>query len=265
MLKYLLWTVVITLAIVFPLEQTAMGSIDLPAFNPANFTPGQPIDNQYLPMVPGLTYRYEGEVEEESETILVSNEVFTTYDTRTILGVLCRVVQDTEWADGEIGELTREWFSQDNDGNIWYFGEDVDIYEGGVVVSHDGSWEAGVDGALPGYLMKGNPLTGENPYYQEYYAGVAEDIAQVLSLSEPVSIGFGDYDNCLQVLEWNPLDDPVGEEHKFFAPSVGLVFIVELEDNIEFELVSIVPEPATLSLLSIAAVALIRRRNGRRA
>ena len=240
---------------------TAGAATELPAFDPNDFTSGASIDNPYLPMTPGTVRMYEGEVEEDGVVVTETNEVFVTFMTKEILGVTCRVVRDTEWVDGELIEQTFDWYAQDDFWNIWYLGEDATIYEDGEVVGHAGSWEAGVDGAQPGYLVKGNPLPGQDPYYQEYYPGVAEDTAQVLSLSESVSVAYGDFDNCLQTLEWNPLELPLAYEHKFYASGVGLVQIDNLDDDSTTELISVemIPEPATLWLIGLGTTACLRR------
>ena len=138
----------------------------------------------------------------------------------------------------EMVEDTFDWFAQDKDGNVWYFGEDVSNYEDGELADKDGSWEAGVDGALPGIVMYADPAThiGET-YRQEYYQGEAEDMAQVVSLGESVSTASGDYENCLMTKEWTPLE-PGFSEHKYYAPGIGMVLeaIVEGGEG-EMELV----------------------------
>ncbi|MBD3307782.1 hypothetical protein GF339_15230 [candidate division KSB3 bacterium] len=139
----------------------------------------------------------------------------------------CTVVREREWVDGELEEDTLDWFAQDVDGNVWYFGEDSKEIDEGVVVSTEGSWEAGVDGAQPGILMKGTPQIGDT-YRQEYYFGEAEDMASVVSLNASVTVPFGTFTNCLQTEEWTPLEPGV-TEYKYYAPGVGLL----LEEQVE--------------------------------
>ncbi len=196
-----------------------------PVINPADFV--AQIDNQYLPMSPGTTFVYDGESEDGKERI----EVEVTHETKEILGVTCIVVRDRVWIDGELVEDTLDWFAQDRDGNVWYFGEDSKEYEGGKVVSTEGSWEAGVDGAKPGIIMKGNPQVGD-AYRQEYYEDEAEDMAEVLSLNESVSVPYGSFENCLKTQEWTPLEPDV-VENKYYAPGVGVVKEVAVEGESE--------------------------------
>ncbi len=196
-----------------------------PVINPADFV--AQINNQYLPMSPGTTFIYDGESEDGKEEI----EVNVTHETKEILGVTCVVVRDRVWIDGELVEDTFDWFAQDKDGNVWYFGEDSKEYEGGKVVSTEGSWEAGVDGAKPGIIMKGNPQVGD-AYRQEYYEDEAEDMAEVLSLNESISVPYGSFENCLKTQEWTPLEPDV-VENKYYAPGVGVVLEVAVEGESE--------------------------------
>jgi len=205
----------------------------VPNIDPANFVAA--ITNSYLPLTVGKTFVYEGE-DEEGETVRI--ELNVTNDTKTIMGVICTVVREREWVDGELEEDTLDWFAQDTDGNIWYFGEDSKEIDGGQVVSTEGSWEAGVDGAQPGILMKGTPQVGDS-YRQEYYHGEAEDMALVLSLSESVTVLYGSYNNCLQTEEWTPLEPGVSE-HKLYAPGIGLLREVAITGEAGYvELISI--------------------------
>jgi len=206
-----------------------------PIIKPADFV--AVITNQYLPLIPGTTFIYEGDDDGEHER----NEVYVMHETKEILGVTCTIVKDTVWVDGELAEETLDWYAQDQAGNVWYFGEDSKEIENGIVVSTEGSWEAGVDGAKPGILMEGNPQIGDT-YRQEYYWGEAEDMAEVLSLSESVTVSYGSYTNCLQTKEWNPLESGTSE-HKYYAPGVGVVLEVMVEGgNGRVELISVTTE-----------------------
>jgi hypothetical protein len=189
-----------------------------PVINPADFV--DEIDNPYLPLEPGTRRVYESLTDEGLERTVV----FVTHKKKTILGVKCTVVRDTVTLDGELIEDTYDWFAQHKDGTVWYFGEFSTEYEDGVAVSTEGSWEAGVDGAKPGRVMLGNPKVGKK-YRQEYYAGVAEDMARVLSLDEEVEVPYGEFEDCLKTRDWTPLEPGV-YEHKYYAKGVGLVLEV---------------------------------------
>lgn len=207
-----------------------------PVINPEDFV--EVIDNTYFPLIPGTTFVYEGEGEDGED---IRNEVSVTRETRVVMGVTTTVVLDKEWEDDELIEETLDWYAQDKDGNIWYFGEDAKEYEDGKLVSTAGSWEAGVGGAQPGILIKGDPQVGD-VYRQEYLEGEAEDMAEVISLDESVTVAYGSYDNCLKTKEWNPLE-PDSEENKYYAPGVGLLLEMQIKGGEEkLELVAIMME-----------------------
>lgn len=198
--------------------------------DPADFESANLTGNDFFPLSAGKTFVYEGE-DEDGAAIRV--EEFHTGETKVIMGVTCAVVRARQWEDDELVEDTYDWYAQDLQGNVWYFGEDTKEMEGGEVVSTAGSWEAGVDGALPGIIMFDNPLSGVW-YRQEYYEGEAEDVAQVLSLSASVTVPYGEFGNCLQTAEWSLLEPGV-VEHKFYSPGVGLVRSVTVKGDPDHE------------------------------
>src|SRR3989337_1368228 len=206
-----------------------------PVIDPANFV--TTIDNPYLPLTPGTTYIYEGNTAEGFE----HQEFVVTNNTKVILGVTCIEVRDTVTLDGELIEDTLDWFAQDVDGNVWYFGENSKKLVGGQIVSLEGSWEAGVDGAKPGIIMEANPLLGDF-YRQEFYLGEAEDIGEVLSLTESVSVPYGPFNNCLKTADTVPLE-PDALEHKFYAPGIGLVLEIDPVTGDRLELIQIIIAP----------------------
>jgi hypothetical protein len=175
------------------------------------------IDNPYMPLEPGTTRTYEGTTADGMERTVVQ----VTDQTREILGVTATVVRDRVYLKDELIEDTRDWFAQDREGNVWYFGEDSKEIKNGKVVNREGSWEAGVDGARPGIAMKADPRSGDE-YAQEVAPGVAEDRAEVLSLDETIEVAYDSYENVLKTKDTNPLDPGV-VEHKYYARDVGLI------------------------------------------
>jgi hypothetical protein len=186
-----------------------------PTIDPSEFS--TTIDNPYLPWVPGTVFTYEGTSDGEAER----NVVTVTDETRVIMGITCVAVDDRVEVAGELEERTTDWYAQDADGNVWYFGEDSNEYSDGKVTSTEGSWLAGVDGALPGIVMEADPRVGD-AYRQEFLVGEAEDLAQVERLRQSVSVDYGSFDDALRTREWTPLEPCVAEE-KWYAPGVGLV------------------------------------------
>ena len=189
--------------------------------DPADFV--ATINHPYWPMTPGNQWIYH---ETDADGTELRVEVIVTDETKQILGISATVVHDTVSRDGELVEDTLDWYAQDTAGNLWYLGEDTKEYENGEVVSTSGSWEAGVDGAQPGIILPAHPEVGM-AYRQEYYAGEAEDAAEVLSLSEHVEVPAGTFDDCLQTSDFTPLDPDVIEE-KYYAQGVGLVLVVQV-------------------------------------
>jgi hypothetical protein len=202
----------------------ATDEIAHPKFDPCNFS-NTKIDNPYFTLTPGTTFTYESETEEgtEEDIVVVTNE------TKEILGVTATVVRDMVSLDGELIEDTFDWFAQDKEGNVWYLGEDTKEYEDGEVVSTEGSWEAGVDGAEAGIVMLADPPVGDT-YRQEWYPGHAEDAAEVISLNEEVTVPHGTFTNCLQTREFSTLD-PELNEYKYYCTAVGGVTLEEVIDS----------------------------------
>jgi hypothetical protein len=139
-----------------------------------------------------------------------------------VAGVTCVVVHDVVLENGSPVEDTYDWYAQDAEGNVWYFGEDTKDLENGRVTTTKGSWEAGVDGAQPGIVMQADPRRGD-PYRQEYLKGEAEDMGQVVRLNASVSVPSGTYEGVVVTREFTPLEPGIVEE-KYFAPNVGFVY-----------------------------------------
>ena len=219
--KLRLFSVGSFLAIVFASVTTAAAAPVFTApvadIDPDDFV--SEIDNPYFPLKPGTTFIYKG----ESDGTATRIETTVTGDTRVIMGVTCTVVHDQGFEEGALVEDTFDWYAQDEDGNVWYFGEDTrELDEDGNVVSTEGSWEAGVDGAKPGIIMEAHPREGDR-YYQELYKGVAEDQAKVLELDESLCVQYGCFDHVLVTKEWTRLDPGV-VDNKYYARGVGFIY-----------------------------------------
>lgn len=153
---------------------------------------------------------------EEELTITVLDE------TKKVDGVETRVVEEKETKKGKLVEISRNFFAISKRTNsVYYFGEEVDIYEDGKVVSHDGAWLSGVKGAKFGLAMPGTPLVGGR-YYNEIAPEVAMDRCEIVSVKETVETIAGTFKNCLKIKETTPLE-PDNKEFKYYAPGVGLI------------------------------------------
>ena len=184
--------------------------------DPANFVAA--IDNPWLPMTPGAVLRYTGTKDGKR-----ARDVTTvTGRTEIVAGVTCTVVDDKLWLNDKLEETTLDYYVQDVAGNVWYFGEDTqELDANGNIVSSEGSWHAGVDGAVPGIFMEATPVVG-HAFQQEYLAGSAEDHFEVLSLTESVTVPAGSYTDVLLTKEWTPLEPDV-LDHKFYVQGIGEV------------------------------------------
>lgn len=191
-----------------------------PRIDPTEFS--STVDNPFLPLRPGMRWDYRSRTEDGVETTVV----MVTNKTRTIMGVPCVEVRDTVRLDGEVIEDTLDWYAQHRDGTVWYFGEDTKEYEDGKVVSTEGAWMAGVRGALPGIVMPAQPRVGDR-YRQEYYRGHAEDMAEVLSVTERARVPTGSYDGMVMTKDTTPLE-PAVLERKYYARGVGPVLTVDV-------------------------------------
>ena len=205
--------------------------------NPNDFTVR--IDNPFFPLPPGVTFIYKGRKELSKER----DEFAVTDRTIVVAGVICRVVHDRVFVRGILRENTFDYFAQDRDGNVWYFGEDTEeLDRKGNVVSTEGTWRAGVNGAQPGVIMEAHPQVNDH-YFQELAAPLAQDEATVLSLHETVAVPLAKFTNCLETKEFTQLE-PGNVEHKFYARGIGFVLGVVVKGGKErLALVNIVREP----------------------
>lgn len=200
----------------------------------ANYAPDLPsawanaVTNPFFPLAPGTVYQYQSQTSGGLETNTV--EVLAT--TRLVNGVTATIVRDQVFLDGELAEDTDDWFAQDTAGNVWYLGEDSKEIENGQVVSTHGSWEWGVNGALPGIIMWADPEAhmGE-AYRQEFYRGVAEDWGRVAESGKSVSVPAGSFTGCIKTADWSALES--GQESKYYCPQIGLVLEVGGGERLE--------------------------------
>ncbi|MBK9105413.1 MAG: hypothetical protein IPL92_12810 [Saprospiraceae bacterium] len=159
-------------------------------------------------------------------------------ETRIVQGIECIVVNFKAYLNGVLIEEAYDWYAQDVDGTVWYFGEEVDNYNtDGTLRDHAGSWEAGIDGAKAGMIMPANPTLGMG-YREEYYFNEAEDEAEITGTNLHIPIPFGDFSNCIETRNWTELE-PDLVENKYYAPGIGLVKEINPADNEEIILISI--------------------------
>jgi hypothetical protein len=170
--------------------------------------------NPYFSLVPGHRLEYEG----DGTRLVIS----VLEKTKSVDGVTCRVIEEREWEDGELIEVSRNYFAIDTKTkDVYYFGEEVDMYEGGRIVSHEGAWLSGRDGAKFGLMMPGKPTLGR-AHYQEIAPKVAMDRAKLVDAKAKVVTPSKTFEDCIKYEETTPLE-PKAKEYKYYASGVGLV------------------------------------------
>lgn len=176
------------------------------------------VDNPWFPLRPGTVFVYRG----SKDGARGRDVVTVTSAKKLIQGVRCTVVDDRLYVGEHLAERTADWYAQDEEGNVWYFGEDTaELDESGRVTTREGSWQAGIDGARAGILMPAHPRVGRS-FLQEYYKGHAEDHSQVLSLAASIRVQYASSRHALLTREWTPLEPGV-LDHKVYIRGVGMV------------------------------------------
>ncbi len=247
----------------------------IPDLSAAVFLPGTPIDNRYFPVIPGRTAVLKAEgIDAEGEPFTERSELSGAGAGRVILGIQTQTMLDRAYEDGRLVEETHDYYAQDTNGNVWYFGEDVtnSVYDdSGVLIDTNtaSSWLAGINGALPGFIMPADPAPGF-AYFQEYAAAdSALDEAEILAFDRMLRVPFGDFTDVLVVAETTQLE-PGKIGLKYYAPGIGLIREDEGVDaahdnpDLVFRLTSVVPVPLPPALpglaVALATFGLIRRR-----
>lgn len=171
--------------------------------------------NQYFPLTVGQRWILEG-VEDGAQVHL---EIEVLRQTETVSGVTTHIIEERETHDGVLAEVSRNFFAEAGDGTVCYFGEAVDMYDGGKIVSHEGSWRADAPGNRPGIIMPAHPAIGMQ-FQMEGAPGVAEDEGTIVG-SGPVTVPAGRFTETIRVRELNALDG--SKDYKVYAAGVGLI------------------------------------------
>jgi hypothetical protein len=192
--------------------------------------------NPYFSLPIGSKFVLEAKTDEGAER----TEILIPGWTKTVMGIETLVYWDRVYRDGELIEDTRDYLAQHENGDVWYFGEDVDNYEDGKLSDHEGAWLAGVGGAKPGIWVKAAAKVGDK-YRQEYLAGAAEDAAEVIGVGERVETPLGSFSDCIKTFEWSPLTPDTA--HKYYCRETGTVTLEvdlvspELDEEVRTKLV----------------------------
>jgi hypothetical protein len=174
-------------------------------------------ENAYFILKPGYQITLEGL--EDGKTVRLVVTVLA--DTKRIAGIDTRVVEERETRADALAEVSRNYFAiEKGTRNVYYFGEDVDVYTDGKVTNHESAWLHGMHATF-GLMMPGTATVGLR-YYQEMAPGVAMDRAEILSATRQVTTPAGTFANCLETEETTPLERGA-REVKIYAPGIGLI------------------------------------------
>jgi hypothetical protein len=198
---------------------------------PATLSPSdfvRRVDNRWFPLKPGSRYRYKG----NKEGTRMIDRLQVTHRTKRILGVKTTVVHDVVLMHGRPEEVTNDWYAQDHHGNVWYFGEATkELDRHGNVISTEGSFQAGVDGARAGVYIPGHPKVGQSAR-QEFYKGQAEDHFKILDRNARVSVPYVTTRHALRTKEWTPLEPNV-VDNKYYVRGIGTVREIAVKGPVE--------------------------------
>jgi len=174
--------------------------------------------SRYFLLEPGYRLTLQGMEDEDS----IRLDITVLDQTRMIGKVETRVVEERETANGELVEISRNFYAIcTQNSSVFYFGEETDIYKEGKIVDHSGSWRADSADAKAGLMIPGMVLLGAR-YYQEVAPGLAMDRAEIVSITDTLATPAGTFRNCLKTEETTPLE-PKAKEYKYYAPGVGLI------------------------------------------
>lgn len=176
------------------------------------------IDNDFSPLPVGRQWVLEGIEEDEGEEIELRVQITVLDETEVVAGVTTRVVEEAEWEDDELVEVSRNFFAQTEEGTVCYFGEEVDPDEG--------AWRADDTDSNPGIFMPEDPEVGM--VFQQEDAPEARDRAGIVALGESVTVPFGTFDETVIANDCNPVEepgcDPLEEgDRKVYVEELGII------------------------------------------
>jgi len=174
-------------------------------------------ENPYFILTPGHQLVLEGKESGAAIRLVVA----VLDETKRIGEYDTRVVEERETSNGVLVEVSRNYFAiHKTTHDVFYFGEEVDVYKNGKIVDHEGAWLHGTGGATFGMMMPGKPQVGQR-YYQEVAPKVAMDRAEIVKADDKMTTPAGTFDRCVRIEETTPLESDKGL--KVYAPGVGLI------------------------------------------
>ena len=209
-----------------PISPTAgVDELVVPTPNPdaEDFT--TEVDNPWFPLRIGSSHRYRDDSAGGSEVVT------TVVPGRSIAGVSTVGLRTSGGQDSAATSGTLDFYAQDADGNVWWFGR-------------DGLWSAGEAGAQAGLIMAATPRRGDG-YRQGLAPGVAEPYAELLRVGERLSTDLAAYDDVVVVESQDDVTDTSagGRLVSYYAPGVGLIRRESDDSTVALELSEYDPQP----------------------
>ena len=182
--------------------------------------------NPFWSLRPG----YQLVLESDEEILFIT----VLHETRDVDGVRTRVVEELEYEkDGDERipvERSLNFYAICRQTNsVFYFGEDVEFFdEDGNVISTEGAWLAGRNGARPGVVMPGTILVGGKYYEEIAPEDEALDKGEILAMQCGCEAGGRQFDRaCIAIAGSNDCDGDTDE--KLYVKGIGIVVDDELE------------------------------------
>jgi hypothetical protein len=192
------------------------------------FSHPREITNAYLPLASLKQDILESNRERVERTVKPDVHKLFTIAGQTVAAL---AVEDREYTDGQLAEVTLDYFAQADDGTVYYLGEDVDEYISGKVIGHSGAWLLGKDTQKPGLLMPAQPKVGDR-FRSEDVPKITWEADEVVAHSEAMTVPAGTWTNCLEIKEHTSDGDT---EFKFYAPGVGCVKEIEADGDLSLK------------------------------
>lgn len=214
------WVILITLVGITSAQKRDQANLPVwrEAFQVSDSSFSSVGNNLFFILQPGYQLTLEG-VERKAKVVLT---ITVLNETKKIGTVETRIVEERETLGGELKEVSRNFFAISHPSkDVFYFGEEVDVYRNGKIVNHEGSWKAGERDFKFGLIMPGTARLHDR-YYQEIAPGIAMDRAEIVGIDEAIVTPAGEFKKCLKIEETTPLE-PKAKEYKFYASGIGLI------------------------------------------
>jgi hypothetical protein len=192
-------------------------------FRKARFSNPLAIDNRWTPMAPGTEFVLDGVTREGGKVLRHRITSLVTDLKKVVDGIPSVVVWERDLSLGKLQEAEIFFAAQDDNKNVWLFGEYPELYEGGHFKGAPETWIAPTFGTQPGIFIYESPRVGK--LYSQGYAPHIRfyDRARVLRKGLRVCVPGRCYQNVLEIDEYAPYNPGDAHQRKFYAPGFGTI------------------------------------------